>query len=147
LKPTRPTTTPPAKLPPVEFWKIAIPALVAILLAMASYQFSVSRQITEQRRKQRVEYLIGAFRSLMLFSNNPDKQAAGENLREAAIAIQFFGTQEQSRALQKFLQEYQRGESDLDPLLFSLRNDLRKELDLGELIEPVYWTHPKPKSQ
>uniref|UniRef100_UPI001C4FBE76 hypothetical protein n=1 Tax=Crenothrix polyspora TaxID=360316 RepID=UPI001C4FBE76 len=85
-----------------EFWKIGLPALIAIIVAFVSHQLAVSRQFVEQRRKQRIDYLISSFTSLMMYSNNRDKEAVS-HLRDASIAIQFLGTSEQSKLMQEFI--------------------------------------------
>jgi hypothetical protein len=125
-----------------EFWKIGLPALIAISVAFVSHQLAVSRQLAEQRRKQKIDYLISSFTSLMMYSNNRDKEAVS-HLRNASIAIQFLGTSEQSKLMQEFIDTLSEGKSaELDPLLFSLRNDIRSELNLEKITGPVYWVHP-----
>ena len=127
-----------------DFLKIFIPSCIAIGVAFYSHKSAVSRQIDEQRRKQRVEYLENAFRSLLMFSNNPNKYEGSANLRNAAISIQFLGTKWQVEQMQELIETLGKSGANFsfDPLLVSLRNELREFLDLGHLDGKVYWTHP-----
>lgn len=128
----------------IEFWKIIVPSMIAILVAFGSHQLAVYRQLSEYRRKQRTEYLISAFKALMMNSNNPNIKDAVTGLRDATILIQFLGTQEQSNMMQAVLDKIFNDENaSLDELLSSLRDDIRKELNLGKLNSRIYWVHPK----
>lgn len=128
----------------MEFWKIFIPSLVAIFVAFGSHQLAVYLQLAEYRRKQRTEYLIGAFKALMMNSNNPNMDEAVPALREAAILIQFLGTDDQARLMNDVLEKMLSDQpASLDPLLESLRNDIRKELKLEPIDRSIFWIHPK----
>lgn len=130
----------------VEFWKIAIPSLAAIVIAFLSHQLAVSRQFSEQRKKQRIEYLTSSFKSLMMYSNNPDELEGLKHLRDATIGIQFLGSKYQVQQMQTILDKFKAGESaELDPLICSLRDELRQELDLEKVDGNVYWAHPKKR--
>jgi len=132
-----------------DFLKIFIPSCIAIGVAFYSHKSAISRQINEQRRKQRVEYLENSFRSLLMFSNNPNKYEGSISLRDAAISIQFLGTKWQVEQMRKLIETLGKDGAtfSFDPLLASLRNELRASLDLEALDEIVYWTHPiQPQS-
>lgn len=131
----------------VEFWKIIIPALIAILVAFGSHQLSVSRQIDEQIRKHRIDYLVSSFNNLMMFSNNPDKQEGTKHLRAAAISIQFLGNPDQIEKMRNILDIILNKPNEvakLDPLLISLRTEIRNYLDLESISGGIYWIHPRP---
>lgn len=132
----------------IEFWKVVIPAIVAIGIAFLSHQWAVSRQLAEQKKKMRVEYLASSFRSLMMFSNNPRKHEGAEHLREATIAIQFLGNKSQVEMLHGIVDELLKpnGKAELDPLLASLRDELREELNLEKVEGNIYWTHPQEET-
>ncbi len=126
-----------------DFWKIAAPALIAVAIAFASHQLGLSRQLAEQRRKQRIEYLISSFKALMMFSNNQNRDEGAKNLRDAAISIQFLGKPKQVDLMRDIIDRLSsRRDVDLDVLLFSLRDDIRLELKIEPVTGPVYWTHP-----
>ena len=128
-----------------EFWKIAIPSVAAIVIAFLSHQLAVSRQLAEQRKKQRIEYLISSFKSLMMFSNNPDGTEGAKHLRDATMSIQFLGSKYQVHQIQTILENLKKQDElvELDPLICSLRDELRQELGLEKVAGNVHWTHPK----
>ena len=142
----------------VEFWKIIIPASVAIFVAYESHQLAVSRQIeaqklivsrqiNEQIRKHRIDYLISSFNDLMMFSNNPDKQEGAKHLRDAAISTQFLGSSDQIEKMRTVLDiilNKPNEVAELDPLLISLRTEIRNYLDLEPVSGGIYWLHPRP---
>ena len=127
-----------------DFMKIFVPSIIAITVAFFSHRSAVTRQLNEQRRQERVKYLVSAFRSLMMASNNPNLSEAALSFRDASIGIQFLGTADQAEMMRAAIHKIvNKGDVNLDPLLSSLREDLRAELKLGPLHgTPVYWTHP-----
>lgn len=128
-----------------EFWGIALPFLIALILAFISHQFAVSRKLNEQRKEKRIEYLTGSFNSLMHFSNNPNKAEADISLRNAVIQIQFQGNPSQVNMMKRLLENLGKNKSaDFGPLIDSIRDELRKELGLEKVGAGVYWFHPLP---
>lgn len=127
-----------------DFLKILIPSLIAIGVAFYSHRKAVDRNISEQRKSEKVKSISLAFKSLLLFSKNPNKNEAANGLREAAMIIQTLGTEWQISEIGKAIEAAsgQRALYNLDPLLLSLRNDVRSELDLPLVQGTVYWTHP-----
>ena len=72
-------------------------------------------------------------------------------LRDAAILIQFLGSKEQAQMMNEVADVMlSGGAASLDPLLASLRNDIRTELKREKLDTKIFWLHPKedeyPKS-
>jgi hypothetical protein len=72
-------------------------------------------------------------------------------MRKAEIAvakIQLFGSPDEIRTVQDFLQEYGQPQpdgisrADLNRLLFLLRNSLRERLALQKIDSPVHWFRP-----
>jgi hypothetical protein len=79
----------------------------------------------------------------MMNSNNLNTEESIPALREAAILIQFLGSQEQIDMMQKVMEVMLTGgEASLDPLLASLRDDIRDELRLGRVNSRIFWLHP-----
>ena len=135
----------------IEYLKILIPFIGSVLIAFLSHQLAVSRTLSEYQRKQRTEYLISAFKALMINSNNPNMREAVPALRDAAILIQFLGSKEQAQMMNEVADVMlSGGAASLDPLLASLRNDIRTELKREKLDTKIFWLHPKedeyPKS-
>ena len=129
-----------------DFLRIFIPAIIGIVVALYSHKSAVTRQIDEQKLEQRIDHLKKSFKSLLMFSGNSNKEEAAKHLRDASISIQFMGTKWQVEQMQKLIDsELGKGDPNFsfDPLLASLRDELRKSLDLEELEGKVYWIHPK----
>ncbi|WP_025653071.1 MULTISPECIES: hypothetical protein [Psychrobacter] len=129
----------------IDFLKIFIPAIIAIATAFYSHQSAVKLQINEQKSEQRIDHLKKSFKSLLMYSSNPNKEEAAKHLRDASISIQFMGTKWQVEQMQQLIDsELGTGDSDFsfDPLIASLRDELRESLDLEELEGKVYWVHP-----
>ena len=128
----------------IEYLKILIPSIITVLIAFGSHQLAVYRTLSEYRRKQKTEYLISAFKALMINSNNPNMREAVPALRDALILIQFFGSKEQAEMMNEVADVMLSGRcASLDPLLASLRNDIRKELHIEKLDTKIFWLHPK----
>lgn len=114
-------------------WNLLIPLLVTTVVAIAgwfaAHRLAAVRDQATERRKIRVQHLLEAYRRL-----EPYGRVTPENSRdlEQAIAdIQLLGTPEQVALAQSFAMAFaQNGTAPLDPLLLSLRTELRAELDL-----------------
>lgn len=114
-------------------WDLLTPLLVAAAVAIAgwfaAHRLASVRDQTAERRKMRVQHLLEAYRRL-----EPYGRVTPENSRdlEQAIAdIQLLGSPEQVALAQNFAVTFaQNGTAPLDPLLISLRAELRAELDL-----------------
>lgn len=88
----------------------------------------------EVRRRERVGYLLSAYRRLHAASN----RRAGETLEEPLGDIGLLGTPEQVELVNAFLETLAREKTaDLTPLLASLRTSLRKELGLAKQVGPA----------
>lgn len=101
--------------------------------------FNLRREIAAEKRKLRVSYLLEAYRKLENSAHRP-LHAGSEHTQaiESAIAdIQLLGTPQQVGLAQEFALGFARdGTASLDPILQSLRGNLRRELDL-EPFNPV----------
>jgi hypothetical protein len=88
------------------------------------------------------EFLVAAFQHLANSANRPFAPGA-EHLKdmESAIAvIQLFGSKNQVQLVEDFASEFsQTNSASLDPLLNSLRQDLRKELGYEQIDSNVKW--------
>ncbi len=88
------------------------------------------------------DFLVTAFQHLANSANRPFAPGA-EHLKEmeSALAdIQLFGTKKQIQLVEDFAREFaQANSASLDPLLNSLRQDLRKELGYEQMSSNVKW--------
>jgi hypothetical protein len=115
-----------------------IAALVAILGWYIAHYFSLRREIAAEKRKTRVVFLLEAYRRLE-DSGHRSLRKGSEHIAkiESALAdIQLLGTPEQVRLAQDFMMEFsETSTGTFDPLLRSLRQTLRHELDLEAVDE------------
>ena len=125
---------------PTQLAQFVIPALVAFAVVALTHFFTVHRETASRRREQRVGYLVAAYRGLSKANNHPRLWEVADELEQAISDIQLFGTPEQIRLAQRFGDELaKRQAADLDPLLFELRNSLRKELGQRAVPGRVLW--------
>lgn len=130
----------------VEFLKILVPSVIAILIAFISHQLAKNKEITESRRKHKIDYLLKSYQALMTFSNNPNELESAIALREACITIQIYGSKWQVDQVRKLNDAILKGDNfSLDPLLNNLRDELRNILKLEKVEGNVYWNHPHPR--
>ncbi|WYD81120.1 MAG: hypothetical protein V8K32_01780 [Candidatus Electrothrix gigas] len=115
----------------------------ALLIALVHYLTS-KRDRQNKRREIRVQYLIEAYRKLEAgVSRGPIHGTEHGKGFESAIAdIQLLGSDEQARMAKEFTTAIatRKDDASVGPLLMSLRDALRSELDLGSLNEePIYF--------
>jgi hypothetical protein len=112
---------------------------IAVLVTSAGWYAAVRRDRLSKKRDLRTQYLIEAYRRLESAGNRSEPSARSKEELESAVAdIQLFGSLDQIMLSRQFALEFAAsGRASLDPLLESLRADLRKELDLGIACEPV----------
>jgi hypothetical protein len=111
---------------------LLIPTVVAIISWFVGSWLSESRDRANKRRDLRVSYLIEAYRRLATAANRKETDASYITALDSAIVdVQLFGSADQISAAQQFARELAELKvAQLDKLLASLRNDLRKELKL-----------------
>lgn len=109
---------------------------------LAVHRFSAWRDRINHKRKMQTDFLVTAFQNLANSANRPFVPGA-EHLKamESALAdIQLFGTKKQIQLVENFASEFaQANSAPLDPLLNSLRQDLRKELGYEQIDSNVKW--------
>ena len=111
----------------------AVGAFVTILGWYIAHFFSLRREIASEKRKTRVSFLLEAYRRLENAGNRRiDGNAKLISDIESALAdIQLLGTAEQIDLARAFSDDFaNNGTASFDPLLYGLRETLRKELDL-----------------
>ena len=124
-------------------WSLLAPMLVTTVVAivgwLAVHRLSAARDRANKRRDLRVQYLIDAYRKLESAGNRTASTVDYADLFESAVAdIQLFGSPEQVKLARKFALDFaSQGTAALDPLLNSLRMDLRQELQLPPLEDSI----------
>jgi hypothetical protein len=114
-------------------WDLLTPLLVTTVVAIvgwfAAHRLSAIRDQTAERRKLRVQHLMDAYRRLEPYGRVTPGNA--RDLEQAIADIQLLGSREQVLLAQNFAAAFaQNGTAPLDPLLISLRTELRSELNL-----------------
>lgn len=133
-------------------WKTYLPLLitagVTILGWLVAHQFNAWRDRENKRRDQRIQYLVEAFRRLGKANHHPRLHEIADELQSAITDIQLFGTEEQIRKVIAFAKTLtENGAAPMDDLLFSLREDLRKELKLPPTKEHIWCLRIEPRPQ
>lgn len=110
------------------------------------HRLTAWRDRVNYKRKMQTDFLVKAFQGLSGAANCPPT-SGGQHFRdmERAIAdIQLFGSRAQIELVEKFMHEFEETKrASLDPLLNSLRKDLRKELGYEQITSNVWWFRPE----
>lgn len=126
----------------VQLVQVVVSAVVALAVVGLSHLFTHRRDIERDRRQQRIDYLVTAFRALTKGVNHPRLYEVADELSQAIANIQLFGTPEQVRLAQKFAVELAANKAaSMDDLLMQLRDSLRCELGAEPVSGRVLWLH------
>jgi hypothetical protein len=117
------------------FAQLAVTGFVTVLGWWVVNSYSKRRDIENDRRKFRTEYLVEAYRKLESASHREGRQREFENGLESAVAdIQLLGTARQADLAARFaIDMAENGIAYTDDLLRDLRDSLRRELKLEPL--------------
>lgn len=129
---------------------VSISHLITVGVALGGWlvvhRFSAWRDRINHKRKMQTEFLVKAFQHLGYAANRPFAPGAA-HLRDIECAltdIQLFGSKKQVQLVESFVSEVcQANSASLDPLLNSLRQDLRKELGYEQINSNVKWVRFK----
>lgn len=111
-----------------------IGAAVIVLGWKVAHRQEFRRDIAAKQRELRIQYLIEAYRRLEYVSNRPLSPQTAPDFERAIADIQLFGSPNQVELAQRFSVEFaESGTASLDPLLNSLRQSLRQEIELDEV--------------
>jgi hypothetical protein len=120
--------------------QIVVPALVAFFVVALSHRLTTSRDELNKRREQRIDYLVSVFRALSKANHHPKLYEVADEVEQAIADIQLFGTPEQVRLAQQFAKELGTNQTaELNPLLISIRDDLRSALRAPAIPERLVW--------
>jgi hypothetical protein len=115
-----------------------IGAVVIVLGWRVAHRQEMERARANEKRRQRIEYLIQAYRRLEAASNRSDPKNDLSGLESAIADVQLFGSARQVELAQQFATHFAgEGAASLDTLLQELRRDLRSELDLEPVPAPL----------
>jgi hypothetical protein len=113
---------------------------VAVVGWWVAHYFSSRRDLTNERRKLRVEYLLEAYRKLERASNRNDIKQYWSDFETAIADIQLLGSPRQVSLARRFaISMAKDSTAPLDDLIFDLRQSLRSELQLELVNENVVY--------
>jgi len=131
-----------------QFVQVVVPALVALAVVALTHAFSAYRDRENKRREQRIGYLVSVFRALSKANHHPRLYEIADEVEQAVVDIQLFGTPEQVRLARKFATELgTTQEADMDALLNELRDSLRQELGRKPVAGNVVWLKISKKKE
>ena len=122
--------------------------VVTVLVALGGWfvvhRLTAWRDRVNHKRKIRTEFLIKAFQNLANAANRPPSSSYFRDMEAAVADIQLFGSKSQIQLVESFTKEFsEKNFASLNPLLNSLREDLRKELGYEPVEANVRWFRPE----
>jgi len=128
-----------------EVLKFTLTALIAVVGWFLGHYFSSIRDRKNKKREVVTKHLINAY---TFFAHEVSQRESGrerwEKLEFFISEIQLFGSPYQVALVKRMIEQMTSGKNfDLDPLINSLRNDLRKELELESITDNVVWIRYK----
>jgi hypothetical protein len=120
-----------------SFAQLAAAGMVPVLGWWVVNFLSKRRDVENDRRKLRTEYLVEAYRRMESASHRKGRQKEFEDRLESAVAdIQLLGTAKQADLAAQFgIDMAEKGVAYMDELLRDLRDSLRSELKLESLTK------------
>lgn len=131
-------------------WKQFVQLIAAFIVAAFGWwvvhYLSTRRDLTNERRKLRVSYLLEAYRKLESGSNRDDATPYWSNFESAIADIQLLGSAYQVSLARELAIEMGRNHTaSPDKLIFDLRQSLRSELQLEPISENVLYIRIRNK--
>lgn len=110
---------------------VIAPLLAALVGGVVVHVASRRRDRENEQRRQRLDYLVSAYRTIARATSRPLRGERGEGFEDALSDVVLLGTDEQIGLATKVMTMLaSSGEAPLNELLLSMRRDLRAELDL-----------------
>lgn len=125
----------------IDYFKILATIVLAVIGWIVGYYFTTRKDINQKRRDISIEHLINAYRILTNeISHREGNKERDIKLENILSDIQLFGSEEQVQLAKNLADAVASGkEFQLDPLINSLRNDLRKIIGLKKIKGNVKW--------
>jgi uncharacterized membrane protein len=114
----------------IEFWKLIIAVTIPTVGWIVGYLLKQRNDIANTKRNKRIDFLVNTYLKLEnCIQRSPVD--VGNDLEEIMAEIQLMGNISQVRLVKKIANDIaENHNANLEPLLLSLRDDLRKELKL-----------------
>jgi len=129
-----------------EFIKYPVTGLIVIIGWWVAHNYTSKRDTINKRRELTLQHLINAYNILTDdIAHREHSDERWKKLERIVSEIQLFGSPEQVKLAKLLANEVARREEfQLDPLINSLRRDLRKELKLKDIEGNVTWLRWAP---
>ena len=124
-----------------DYLKIFVTIFLAVIGWLVGHYFTTKRDVSNKRRELIIQHLIEAYRIMANEVSHRDKSAERDKKFEDILSdIQLFGSSHQINLVKKLIEELSIGAVvELDPLINSLRDDLRKQLKLRYIEGNIRW--------
>ena len=125
----------------IDYIKISVTIILAVIGWIVGYYFTTKKDINQKRRDISIEHLINAYRILTNeISHRTATKESNIKLENILADIQLFGSIEQVKLAKELAETVASGgEFQLDPLINSLKTDLRKLIGLEKINGNVKW--------
>lgn len=125
----------------LDYLKIFITVALAVIGWLIGHYFTTKRDIANKRRELVINHLIEAYRIITNeISHRDESEERNIKLENLLSDIQLFGSSEQILIATKLADDVAAGGVfELNELIISLRNNLRKELNLPAVADNVKW--------
>lgn len=123
-------------------WAVLVPLFSALIGAfvggLVAHLLTRRREQENDRRAQRVAYLVDAYRSLIDCANRRSMTVEQKAALEAALSdVMLLGSADEVGRAREFVAAMaQRQGADLEPLIEALRASLREEIGLADVPLP-----------
>lgn len=116
-------------------------AFLAVSGWLIGHYFTTKRDVSNKRRELVLKHLIEAYKVITNdISQRPQTQETNLKLENILTNIQLFGSSEQIDLAKELSDEVAHGGVfELNPLINSLRDDLRKQLNLPKIDSDIKW--------
>jgi len=124
-----------------DYLKILVTVLLAVIGWLVGYYFTNKRAIASKRKELVSKYLVSVYRILANeISHRTQTPERDRQLEDLLSDIQIFGSNEQIKLAKSLADQVAAGGTfELDPLINSLRDSLRKELNLSPVSGNIRW--------
>lgn len=125
----------------LDYIKIIITIALAIIGWLVANNFTTKRDVANKQRELVINHLIQTYRIITNeISHREETPERSLKLENILTDIQLFGSNEQITLAKQLANEVAAGGVfELDPLILSLRNDLRNQLNLSKVTGNVKW--------
>ncbi|RZV15901.1 hypothetical protein D3M61_01020 [Aliarcobacter butzleri] len=125
-----------------EYLKIMLSVIIAVIGWIIAHYFTSKRDVSNKKREIRLNYLIEVYLILtndLTERGNIDSKKA-ERIEKIISQVQLLGSKKQVELVKTLADSIGKGEIiEYDTLINSLRDDLRKELELEKIEGNVHW--------